>query len=235
MTTISTNLQAVKRRIIGACSVAGRDPASVALLAVSKTFPAAALREAHAGGQSRFGENYVQEALAKQAELADLGLEWHFIGPLQSNKTKPVAEHFSWVHSVERLKIAERLSAQRPAGLPPLNVCVQVNVSGEASKSGCTPTEAAALCHAVALLPNLKLRGLMAIPEPGNGSDAENSALARRQFNVLRELRDRLNTEGLTLDTLSMGMSHDLEDAIMAGATIVRVGTAIFGERNYAT
>lgn len=235
MTTISTNLQAVKRRIIGACSVAGRDPASVVLLAVSKTFPAAALREAHAGGQSRFGENYVQEALAKQAELADLGLEWHFIGPLQSNKTKPVAEHFSWVHSVERLKIAERLSAQRPAGLPPLNVCVQVNVSGEASKSGCTPTEAAALCHAVALLPNLKLRGLMAIPEPGNGSDAENSALARRQFNVLRELRDRLNTEGLTLDTLSMGMSHDLEDAIMAGATIVRVGTAIFGERNYAT
>lgn len=235
MTTISTNLQAVKRRIIGACSVAGRDPASVALLAVSKTFPAAALREAHAGGQSCFGENYVQEALAKQAELADLGLEWHFIGPLQSNKTKPVAEHFSWVHSVERLKIAERLSAQRPAGLPPLNVCVQVNVSGEASKSGCTPTEAATLCHAVALLPNLKLRGLMAIPEPGNGSDAENSALARRQFNVLRELRDRLNTEGLTLDTLSMGMSHDLEDAIMAGATIVRVGTAIFGERNYAT
>lgn len=235
MTTISTNLQAVKRRIIGACSVAGRDPASVALLAVSKTFPAAALREAHAGGQSRFGENYMQEALAKQAELADLGLEWHFIGPLQSNKTKPVAEHFSWVHSVERLKIAERLSAQRPAGLPPLNVCVQVNVSGEASKSGCTPTEAAALCHAVALLPNLKLRGLMAIPEPGNGSAAENSALARRQFNVLRELRDRLNTEGLALDTLSMGMSHDLEDAIMAGATIVRVGTAIFGERNYAT
>jgi len=234
MTTISANLQAVKRRIIWACSIAGRDPASVTLLAVSKTFPAAALREAHAAGQRSFGENYVQEALAKQAELADLDLEWHFIGPLQSNKTKPVAEHFAWVHSVERLKIAERLSAQRPAGLPPLNVCVQVNVSGEASKSGCVPAEAPALCHAVAQLPNLRLRGLMAIPEPGKGSASENSALAGRQFGVLRELRDRLNAAGLALDTLSMGMSHDLEDAIMAGATLVRVGTAIFGERHYA-
>jgi hypothetical protein len=234
MTTISTNLQAVKRRIIGACSAAGRDPASVVLLAVSKTFPAAALRAAHAVGQRQFGENYVQEALAKQVELADLDLEWHFIGPLQSNKTKPVAEHFAWVHSVERLKIAERLSAQRPAHLPPLNVCVQVNVSGEASKSGCAPAEAPALCRAMTALPNLRLRGLMAIPEPGNGSDAENSALARRQFSVLRALRDRLNTGGLALDTLSMGMSHDLEDAIMEGATLVRVGTAIFGERHYA-
>jgi pyridoxal phosphate enzyme (YggS family) len=232
MTTISTNLQAVKRRIIEACSRAGRDPADITLLAVSKTFPSGALREAHAAGQSRFGESYVQEALIKQAQLADLDLEWHFIGPLQSNKTKPVAEHFAWVHSVERLRIAERLSAQRPAGLPPLNVCVQVNVSGEASKSGCTPADAAALCQAVARLPNLRLRGLMAIPEPGAGSAAENSALARRQFGVLRELRDCLNTEGLTLDTLSMGMSHDLEDAIMAGATLVRVGTAIFGERH---
>jgi PLP dependent protein len=234
MTTISTNLQAVKRRIIRACSTAGRDPASVVLLAVSKTFPAAALRAAHDVGQRQFGESYVQEALAKQAGLADLDLEWHFIGPLQSNKTKPVAEHFAWVHSVERLKIAERLSAQRPAGLPPLNVCVQVNVSGEASKSGCAPEAAPALCRAVASLPNLRLRGLMAIPEPGNGSEAENSALARRQFSVLRALRDRLNTAGLALDTLSMGMSHDLEDAIMEGATLVRVGTAIFGERHYA-
>ncbi|MEW6515075.1 MAG: YggS family pyridoxal phosphate-dependent enzyme [Pseudomonadota bacterium] len=234
MTTISANLQAVKRRIIGACSIAGRDPASVTLLAVSKTFPPAALREAHAAGQCSFGENYLQEALAKQVELADLDLEWHFIGPLQSNKTKSVAEHFAWVHSVERLKIAERLSAQRPADSLPLNVCVQVNVSGEASKSGCAPDEAPALCHAVAHLPNLRLRGLMAIPEPGKGSEAENSALARRQFGVLRDLRDRLNAEGLALDTLSMGMSHDLEDAIMAGATLVRVGTAIFGERNYA-
>lgn len=227
MTTISTNLQAVKRRIIGACSSAGRDPAGITLLAVSKTFPASALRAAHAAGQSRFGESYVQEALPKQAALADLDLEWHFIGPLQSNKTKPVAEHFAWVHSVERLRIAERLAAQRPAGLPPLNVCVQVNVSGEASKSGCTPDEAPDLCRAVAQLPNLWLRGLMAIPEP-----TAESALARRQFGVLRELRDRLNHEGLTLDTLSMGMSHDLEDAIMAGATIIRVGTAIFGERH---
>jgi pyridoxal phosphate enzyme (YggS family) len=233
MTTISTNLQAVKRRINVACSVTGRNPNSISLLAVSKTFPAAALREAHADGQRSFGENYVQEALAKQAELADLDLEWHFIGPLQSNKTKPVAEHFAWVHSVERLKIAVRLSAQRPAGLPPLNVCVQVNVSGEASKSGCTPEEVPVLCRAVAQLPNLRLRGLMAIPEPGQGSAAENSVLARRQFGVLRALRDRLNTEGMTLDTLSMGMSHDLEDAIMEGATIVRVGTAIFGERQY--
>ena len=234
MTTISSNLQAVKRRIIRACSATGRDPASVTLLAVSKTFPAAALREAHAAGQQCFGENYVQEALAKQAALADLGLEWHFIGPLQSNKTRPVAEHFAWVHSVERLKIAERLSAQRPADLPPLNVCVQVNVSGEGSKSGCTPEEAPALCRAVADLPNLRLRGLMAIPEPGNGSAEEQSALARRRFGALRILRDRLNTEGLSLDTLSMGMSHDLEDAIMEGATLVRVGTAIFGERVYS-
>jgi hypothetical protein len=234
MTTISTNLQAVKRRLIGACSVAGRDPASVLLLAVSKTFPSAALREAHDAGQRSFGESYVQEAIAKQAELADLDLEWHFIGPLQSNKTKPVAEHFGWVHSVERLRIAERLSAQRPAGLPLLNVCVQVNVSGEASKSGCAPEEAPALCRAMAALPNLRLRGLMAIPEPGNGSATENSALARRQFGLLRALRDRLNTGGLALDTLSMGMSHDLEDAIIEGATLIRVGTAIFGERNYA-
>lgn len=234
MTTISANLQAVKGRIIGACSIAGRDPVGITLLAVSKTFPATALRAAHAAGQDCFGESYVQEALAKQAELADLDLEWHFIGPLQSNKTKPVAEHFGWVHSVERLKIAERLSAQRPAGLPPLNVCVQVNVSGEASKSGCTPEDAPALCQAVAKLPSLRLRGLMAIPEPGAGSTAENSALARRQFGVLRQLFERINQAGLALDTLSMGMSHDLEDAIMAGATLVRVGTAIFGERNYA-
>ena len=230
MTTISANLQAVKRRIIRACSASGRDPACVTLLAVSKTFPATALHAAHAAGQICFGENYVQEALGKQAELADLDLEWHFIGPLQSNKTKPVAEHFSWVHSVERLKIAERLSAQRPPGLPPLNVCVQVNVSGEASKSGCAPDEAPALCRAVAMLPNLRLRGLMTIPEP-----TEDTALARRRFAALRTLKERLNDEGLALDTLSMGMSHDLEDAIMEGATIVRVGTAIFGERSYAT
>ncbi len=229
MTTILANLQAVNARIAKACAAAGRNPAAVALLAVAKTFPAAALREAHAAGQRAFGENYLQEALAKQAELADLDLEWHFIGPLQSNKTRPVAERFAWVHSVERLKTAERLADQRPASLPPLNVCVQVNVSGEASKSGCAPDEAPALCRAVAALPRLRLRGLMAIPEP-----TQDSALARRRFAVLRNLRDRLNDEGLALDTLSMGMSDDLEAAIMEGATIVRVGTAIFGERNYA-
>lgn len=232
MTIISANLQAVNARIIGACSAAGRAPGTVVLLAVTKACPAAALREAHAAGQRRFGENYVQEALAKQKALADLDLEWHFIGPLQSNKTRSVAEHFAWVHSVERLKIAERLAYQRPAQLPPLNVCVQVNVSGEASKSGCAPHEVAALCRAVAALPRLRLRGLMAIPEPGPAG-GENPALARRRFASLRALRDALNAAGLALDTLSMGMSNDLEDAILEGATIVRVGTAIFGERVY--
>jgi pyridoxal phosphate enzyme (YggS family) len=226
MTSISANLQAVRSRIVAACRAAGRDPATVTLLAVSKTWPAGAVREAAGCGQQAFGENYVQEAVAKAAALADLGLEWHFIGPLQSNKTRPVAETFAWVHGIDRLKLAERLSAQRPAGLPPLQVCVQVNVSGEASKSGCTVAEAPDLCRAVAVLPNLKLRGLMAIPEP-----AQESAAALRRFGELRALRDRLNEAGMQLDTLSMGMSDDLEDAIMAGATIVRVGTAIFGER----
>jgi hypothetical protein len=232
MTTISANLQAVKDRIAVACAVAHRDPATVALLAVSKTWPAACLREAAAVGQRAFGENYVQEALAKLAELSDLELQWHFIGPLQSNKTRSVAENFSWVHSVERLKIAERLSEQRPGHLPQINVCVQVNVSGEESKSGCAPAEAPALCRAVAALPRLRLRGLMAIPEPSLANE-ENSALARRRFALLREMRDALVAEGMELDTLSMGMSHDLEAAIMEGATIVRIGTAIFGERLY--
>jgi PLP dependent protein len=226
MTSISANLQAVKSRIVAACAAAGRDPAQVSLLAVSKTWPADAVRQAAQGGQRAFGENYLQEALAKAADLADLALEWHFIGPLQSNKTRPVAETFAWVHSIDRLKLAERLSAQRPAGLPPLQVCVQVNVSGEASKSGCTAAEAPDLCRAVASLPNLKLRGLMAIPEP-----AQKSAVAVRRFGELRALLDRLNEAGMQLDTLSMGMSDDLEEAVMAGATIVRVGTAIFGER----
>lgn len=226
MTSITANLQAVISRILAACSAAGRDPGEVSLLAVSKTWPAAAVREAATAGQRAFGENYVREAVAKVAALAGLDLEWHFIGPLQSNKTRPVAETFAWVHSVDRLKLAERLSAQRPVGLPPLQVCVQVNVSGETSKSGCAADEAPALCRAVAALPNLKLRGLMAIPEPTG-----ESAVARRRFAQLRQLRDRLNGEGLALDTLSMGMSHDLEEAILEGATIVRVGTAIFGER----
>jgi pyridoxal phosphate enzyme (YggS family) len=226
MTTIPANLQAVKQRIAAACAAAGRDPAEVALLAVTKTWPVAYVRAAAEAGQRCFGESYVQEALPKIAALAALGLEWHFIGPLQSNKTRPVAESFAWVHSVERLKIAERLSAQRPAQLPPLDVCVEVNVSGEESKSGCPPDAAPALCRAVAALPNLRLRGLMAIPEP-----TENSALARRRFAQLRAMRDALNAEGMRLDTLSMGMSHDLEAAIMEGATMVRIGTAIFGER----
>ena len=196
------------------------------LLAVSKTWPAACVREAAASGQRAFGENYAQEALDKAAQLVGLGLEWHFIGPLQSNKTRLVAENFAWAHSVDRLKIAERLAVQRPPDLGRLQVCIQVNVSGEASKSGCTPDQAGALAHAAAALPNLRLRGLMAIPEP-----SDDIGLQRRRFALLRLLRDRLNAEGLTLDTLSMGMSHDLEAAIMEGATLVRVGTAIFGER----
>jgi len=230
MTTISSNLQAVNARIAAACVVAGRDPATVRLLAVTKTWPAPCVRAAATAGQRAFGESYVQEALPKQVALADLDLEWHFIGPLQSNKTRPVAEHFAWAHSVERLKIAERLSGQRPPHLPPLNVCVQVNVSGEASKSGCALAEAPALCHALAALPGLRLRGLMAIPEPTVDS-ALADLLTRRRFALVRELRESLRADGLLLDTLSMGMSHDLEAAIMEGATIVRVGTAIFGER----
>lgn len=231
MTTIAANLQAVRARIAAACVAAGRPVEAVRLLAVSKTWPAASVREAVAAGQRAFGENYVQEAIDKKAELAGLnpdpGLEWHFIGPLQSNKTRPVAENFAWVHSVDRLKIAERLSAQRPPGMAPLQICLQVNVSGEASKSGCSPAEVPALAQAVATLPRLGLRGLMAIPEPD-----DDPARQREQFAALRRLRDAL---GMRLDTLSMGMSHDLEAAIMEGATIVRVGTAIFGQRNYTT
>lgn len=226
MTTISTNLQAVRARIAAAAQLAGRAVEDIRLLAVSKTFPPERVREAAQAGQIAFGENYLQESLGKIAALADLGLEWHFIGPLQSNKTRPVAEHFSWVHGIERLKIAERLSAARGAARPPLQVCIQVNVSGEASKSGVSPGETAALAHAVAGLPNLRLRGLMAIPEP-----TDDMPLARQRFAMLRELREVLNKAGMALDTLSMGMSHDLEAAILEGATIVRVGTAIFGER----
>jgi len=226
MTTISTNLQAVRVRIAAAAQLAGRAVEDIRLLAVSKTFPPERVREAAQAGQIAFGENYLQESLEKIAALADLGLEWHFIGPLQSNKTRPVAEYFSWVHGIERLKIAERLSAARGAARPPLQVCIQVNVSGEASKSGVSPGETAALAHAVAGLPNLRLRGLMAIPEP-----TDDMPLARQRFAMLRELREVLNEAGMALDTLSMGMSHDLEAAILEGATIVRVGTAIFGER----
>lgn len=226
MTTISTNLQAVRTRIAAAADLAGRTVDDIRLLAVSKTFPPERVREAVQAGQRAFGENYVQEGLAKIAALEDLDLEWHFIGPLQSNKTRQVAEHFAWVHGIERLKIAERLSQARGQERPPLQVCVQVNVSGEASKSGVSPCDTAALAHAVATLPNLRLRGLMAIPEP-----TEDAALTRRRYAALRELHDALNAAGLALDTLSMGMSHDLEAAILEGANLVRVGTAIFGER----
>lgn len=230
MGSIGSNLQEVKRRIESAAAAAGRDAQSVTLLAVSKTFPAAAVREAHASGQRGFGENYVQEALAKIAELADLrpGIEWHLIGPLQSNKTRPVAEAFDWIHSVDRLKIAQRLAEQRPAWLPPLNLCLQVNVSGEDTKSGVAPDELPALARAVAALPRERvvLRGLMAIPEPSDDPAAQRAPFAR-----LREAMAALNADGLALDTLSIGMSADLEPAIAEGATIVRVGTAIFGRR----
>lgn len=228
MTPIPANLQAVHARIAAACKAVGRAPQETHLLAVSKTWPAADVRAAAACGQHAFGENYVQEGVAKIEALADLDLEWHFIGPQQSNKTRQVAEHFAWVHTIDRFKIAERLSAQRPEHLPPLQVCVQVNVSGEASKSGVAPEETAALAHAVARLPRLQLRGLMAIPEP-----SEDEARLTAQFEVLRTLFAALKAEGLPLDTLSMGMSHDLESAVAAGATMVRVGTAIFGARSY--
>jgi pyridoxal phosphate enzyme (YggS family) len=225
------NLHAVSQRIVLAEQLAGREPRSVALLAVSKTFPAEDVRAAHAAGQRMFGENYVQESLTKIEALADLraSLEWHFIGPLQSNKTRPVAENFDWVHSVDRLKIAQRLAEQRPAHLPPLNVCLQVNVSGEASKAGVTPAEAAEAAHAIAALPQLRLRGLMSIPEPADTIEEQ-----RAPHRQLRELFERLRADGLALDTLSMGMSGDLEAAVLEGATIVRIGTAIFGNRDYS-
>jgi len=226
MATIKDNLQQVHARIHDACAAAQRPVQSVTLLAVSKTFDAQAVREAFDAGQRAFGENYVQEALAKIDALRDLQIEWHLIGPLQSNKTRTVAEAFDWVHSVERLKIAQRLSEQRPAQLPPLQLCLQVNISGEASKSGLAPAEVAEVAHAVAALPRVRLRGLMAIPEP-----AGDFAAQRAPHRALRELFDALRRDGLALDTLSMGMSADLEAAIAEGATLVRVGTAIFGTR----
>jgi pyridoxal phosphate enzyme (YggS family) len=226
MDTIEKRLQAVKSRIGNACAAAGRDPRDIVLVAVSKTFPPADVRAARAAGQRDFGENQVQEAVAKIGALADLGLVWHFIGPVQSNKTRAIAAHFAWVHSIDRLKIAERLSAQRPDAAPPLQACIQVNVSGEATKSGATPGEVPALARAVAALPRIRLRGLMAIPEP-----TADVALQRRRFDALRQLKERLVADGLALDTLSMGMSDDLEAAIAGGATMVRVGTAIFGTR----
>ena len=228
MTTIASNLQAVRDAINAAATGAGRQANEISLLAVSKTFAPDALREAYLAGQTRFAESYVQEALDKIAALRDIPIEWHYIGPIQSNKTRAIAENFAWVHSVDRLKIAERLSEQRPAQLPELQVCLHVNISMETSKSGVVPDEAGALAHAIAKLPGLKLRGLMAVPAP-----SDDFAAQRLPFAQLRRLRNQLNRQGLQLDTLSMGMSHDFAAAIAEGATIVRIGTAIFGVRNY--
>jgi len=226
MTTIRNNLQSVHQRIAAACAQAGRPVNEVTLLAVAKTFGPEAVREAFAAGQRAFGENYIQEAVEKQALLADLPIEWHCIGPIQSNKTRLVAQHFDWAHSVDRLKTAERLSQQRPEDKPPLSVCIQVNIDGGPSKSGVAPREAAALAQEVARLPRLRLRGLMTIPEPA--TDYEAQLAVHRQA---RALFDELRAQGLALDTLSMGMTADLEAAIHAGSTMVRVGTAIFGGR----
>lgn len=230
MTTIETNLQQVRSRMAAACSQADRDVNAVTLLAVSKTFGPDAVADALAAGQTAFGENYIQEGvekiLALRASHPQAVITWHCIGPVQSNKTRLVATHFDWVQSVDRLKIAQRLSEQRPADLPPLQVCLQVNVDGGANKSGVTPDELPALAAAVAALPNLKLRGLMCIPEPADGFDAQLAV-----FQQARTLFDVLNAQGLGLDTLSMGMSEDLDAAIAGGSTMVRVGRAVFGAR----
>lgn len=227
MTTIASRLQAVNERIAQATRAAGRLPQDVTLVAVSKTFPLTSISEAYAAGQRAFGENYLQEALEKVRNAVLPDVVWHFIGPIQSNKTRPIAENFNWVHGIEREKIAVRLSDARPAHLPPLQVCIQVNVSGEANKSGVPPEQALDLALAVSKLPGLRLRGLMAIPEP-----TTDSGLRHRRFRALRELRDEIASRtGLVLDTLSMGMSDDMEAALAEGATLVRIGTAIFGAR----
>ena len=227
MNDIARRLEAVRQRIRAAEQHHGRAPGSVALLAVSKGKPPAAVAEARNAGQTAFGENYLQDAEEKLQALAGRGVEWHFIGPLQSNKTKAVAARFDWVHSVDREKIARRLSEQRPDGMPPLNVCLQVNVSGEASKAGLAPAETASLARAVAGMPRLRLRGLMCLPAPSDDFETQ-----RRGFRQLRELLESMQAGGLALDTLSMGMSADLEAAIAEGATLVRVGTDIFGPRD---
>ena len=225
-TSVSANLVQVRKRIELACEAVGRAPNAVKLLAVSKTMPAQAVRDAFAAGQLAFGENYIQEGVDKIASLVDLPIEWHCIGPIQSNKTKLVAENFAWVHSIDRLKIAERLSAQRPAHLPPLQICLQVNVDGGSNKSGVAPAELLALAQAVAKLPQLQLRGIMTIPEP-----TETEAATRAVHHQAKSLFDNLKTAGLAIDTLSMGMTGDLEAAVAEGSTCVRVGTAIFGAR----
>jgi hypothetical protein len=226
MATIGTNLQAVRRRIAAAARACGRDPGDIRLVAVSKTFGADAVAAVYRHEQRAFGENYVQEALDKIVALADLALEWHYIGPIQSNKTRLIAENFAWVHSVDRAKIAARLSAARPAGLAPLQVCIEINIGGEDTKSGVAPADALELARKVSALPRLELRGLMAVPPASS-----DSAQQRRYFAAVRQLKERLVDAGIALDTLSMGMSADLEAAIAEGATLVRVGTAIFGPR----
>lgn len=223
---IKAQLDALRKRIRDAEGAAGRAPGCVRLIAVSKTRPAEDLRSAYAAGQRDFGENYLQEAVAKMAALTDLAITWHFIGPIQSNKSRMVAESFDWVHSVDRLKIARRLSEQRPRDRKPLNICLQVNVSREASKSGIDIEQLPAIAAEVAMLPNLRLRGLMAIPKPSDDPEGQ-----RTPFRILRAALERLQQKGLGLDTLSMGMTDDLEAAILEGATLVRVGTAIFGAR----
>jgi hypothetical protein len=224
MSTIAENIANVRERIARSAASAGRNGDEVTLIAVSKTRPQSAIREAWASGLSDFGENYLQEALEKIAALAELPLVWHFIGPIQSNKTRAIAEHFDWVHGVDRLKIAQRLSEQRPPEMGPLNICLQVNISREPSKSGVLPEDAAELAATVAALPGLRLRGLMAIPAPGADSAARRAPL--------RQLRECLEAVPLPLDTLSMGMSDDLAEAVQEGATLVRVGTALFGPRD---
>ena len=224
---IRENLQKIHKRIEIAATSCGREPSEIQLLAVSKTKPAAAIREAYAAGQRRFGENYVQEAVAKMQELSDLDIEWHYIGGIQSNKTRIIAAHFDWAHGVASLKHARRLSEQRPDTLPPLYICLQVNISGESSKQGVIPTDAPGLAAAIAGLPHIRLRGLMALPEATDDPQRQQAA-----FRSVRELLESLNRTGLQLDTLSMGMSNDLEAAIGEGATMVRIGTAIFGARN---
>lgn len=229
MSDIQANLQRVHARLEAAACAAGRDPATVTLVAVSKTHPAEAIQAAYGAGQRLFGESYVQEAVAKIQALTDLALQWHFIGPIQSNKTKEIARHFDWVHGIDRIKIAQRLSAQRPSELDPLQVCIQVNTSGEATKSGVDLPALPALAEAVAALPNLRLRGLMTVPAPAQDAESQ-----RRPFRALRLACESLCAAGLELDTLSMGMSDDLEAAIVEGATMIRIGTAIFGPRPQA-
>ena len=226
MDSIGANLQAVKVRIARAAAAAGRDAKDITLVAVSKTFGADAMGCAYAAGQRAFGENYVQEALPKMAALAELSIEWHFVGPIQSNKTRAIAEHFDWAHGIDRLKIAERLAAARPGGRAPLQVCIEVNLGGEMTKGGVAPDQASALARAIGSLPGLELRGLMTVPPA-----SRDTAQQRRWFARLRTLREEIAAGGVPLDTLSIGMSNDLEAAVAEGATLVRVGTAIFGAR----